>query len=643
MTESNIVRIGTGAGFAGDRPLRALELVLAQQVAAQPLDYLVLECLAERTLSLRYRAMQSGGVGYDPRVAEWMRVLLPATASSSTCIVTNMGAADPNGAALVVRQVAQSLNLPPLRIAVVGENFAVTANETPATTTSTTATTTPLISSTYLGADAVLAGLRAFPNEKPHVVITSRVADPSLFVAPVVHHFGWSLDDYPRLAQATAMAHLLECGCHLTGGYFSHPAAVDLSHSQLAHTSMPFAECDANGLVTLRKPANSLGELSARTCAQQLVYEIGDPSAYITPDVTVSFANVSFEALSPHAVKLSGASSTGRSPTLLRMTPAPAGHKGFGEISYGGFGCVKRAHAAQLLVRDWMAQQWRWLGLDDAAVDAKLSRIASYLIGLNSLTLLPSMNSIGSGADLGVSEPPEVRLRMDGIFTNLDDAQMLAREVEALYTNGPAGGGGVVTNTQPELKLQRTLVPRDSVSFSVQSLHSTGPTDTTRATEYNATAELSKLSSRAPRQSETALSNNLPSTPAPANVSIPLYSCAHSRAGDKDNRINISIIPHHFADLGRLAAVVTPDWVRARFSSLLDGLGELAQNPESGNFATRDATSSVNVSVYTLPGCGALNVVIDGVLDGGVAVSRRIDRHGKTLSDVMLALHVTLP
>lgn len=230
---------------------------------------------------------------------------------------------------------------------------------------------------------------------------------------------------------------------------------------------------------------------------------------------------------------------------------------------------------------------------------------------------------------------------MDGIFDSLEDATQLTREVEALYTNGPAGGGGITTGTQPEIKLVRSLVPREDVTYTVKEIRVENPTTPKQhsvALPWNPARNNNNSSnsnnSIAGQQHTTALT--------PKGKAVKLWSCAHSRAGDKDNRINISVIPFNPDDFERFTKAITPDWVYNNFKLLLDGSGDFQTNPQSTNFATRDSESSIAVSVYSLPGPKALNIVIDGVLDGGVAISRRIDRHGKTLSDILLQLEVIL-
>ncbi|KAJ6334884.1 hypothetical protein OIU78_011682 [Salix suchowensis] len=344
------VYIGCGAGFGGDRPIAALKLL--QRV--KELNYIVLECLAERTLAERYQIMISGGDGYDSRITDWLRLLLPLAVERGTCIITNMGAMDPVGAQEKVVEIASSLGL--------SVSVAVAHEVSSAKLGSGSSTKKSYIMeggiSTYLGAAPIVECLEKY---QPDVVITSRVADAALFLAPMVYELGWNWDDLEQLAQGSLAGHLLECGCQLTGGYFMHPGDKyrDISFPSLLDLSLPYAEMSFDGSLCVAKADGSGGVLNFSTCAQQLLYEVGDPGAYVTPDVVIDFRNVSFHSLSAHKVLCAGAkpSLSSAPDELLRLIPK-CGWKGWGEISYGGYECVKRAKAAEYLVMDGRRISW---------------------------------------------------------------------------------------------------------------------------------------------------------------------------------------------------------------------------------------------------------------------------------------------
>lgn len=611
------VCIGCGAGFGGDRPMAALKLL--QRV--KELDYLVLECLAERTLAERYQAMVSGGDGFDSKISVWMEMLLPLAMEKGTCIITNMGAMDPVGAQEKVIQIANRLGIS-VTVAV--------AHEVPvAVSGSGNSPGEPhgLLSgiSTYLGASPIVECLEKY---KPGVIITSRVADAALFLGPMVYELGWNWDDLELLAQGTLAGHLLECGCHLTGGYIMHPGDKhrDLSFSQLLGVSLPFAEVSFSGEVCVAKPDGTGGLLNFSTCAEQLLYEIGDPSNYFTPDLVLDIRDVTFQSLSSNKVLCSGAKPSIKSvpDTLLQLVPKDSGWKGWGEISYGGCECVKRAQAAEYLVRAWMEEVCPGIN----------SSIVSYIIGFDSLKATTYDDSHTPAVDYR-----DIRLRMDGLFELKEEAIQFTREFTALYTNGPACGGGISTGYKREILLEKQLVARDCIFWK------------TGVKINNATSSHTQphTHKQIPFQTQTPLFPNpisisngsVLSAPAPSGLKIPLHEVAHSRTGDKGNSLNFSIIPHFPPDLERLKKVITPKWVKTALAPLLNA----SSFPKPDDIRRRDewVEENVKVEIYEVKGIHSLNVMVHNILDGGVNCSRRIDRHGKTVSDVILCQNVVLP
>uniref|UniRef100_A0A5B6YVI6 Uncharacterized protein n=1 Tax=Davidia involucrata TaxID=16924 RepID=A0A5B6YVI6_DAVIN len=621
------VYIGCGAGFGGDRPSAALKLL--QRV--RELNYLVLECLAERTLADRCQAMESGGDGYDPRISEWMHLLLPLAVERGTCIITNMGAMDPLGAQEKVLGIASSLGI---SITVgVAHQFAITKSGLDCHLRN------DIMDggiSTYLGAAPIVKCLEKY---KPNVVITSRVADAALFLGPMVYELGWNWDELLELAQGSLAGHLLECGCQLTGGYFMHPGDKhrDISFPCLLDLSLPFAEVSFDGKVCIAKADGSGGVLNFSTCAEQLLYEVGDPGAYITPDVVIDLRDVSFRSLSSGKVLCSGAKPSAISvpDKLLLLAPKDCGWKGWGEISYGGYECVKRANAAEFLVRSWMEEVYPGVN----------NHIISYIIGLDSLKAA----SIDVSTSLWTGE--DIRLRMDGLFKKKEHAVQLTKEFTALYTNGPAGGGGISTGYKKEITLEKGLVGRKHVYWKVSAkrnkiMYSNNQKTGLKEVAMN-TDPLHELISPSVKQETTCnsclefLSPDIDLSPAPSGQKIPLYNVAHSRVGDKGNDLNFSIIPHFPPDIERLKMIITPDWVKEVVSTLLNP----SSFPNSDAIVKRDqwVNEHVKVEIYEVRGIHSLNVVVRNILDGGVNCSRRIDRHGKTISDLILCQQVVLP
>ncbi|KAL5198205.1 hypothetical protein ABZP36_001717 [Zizania latifolia] len=621
------VYVGCGAGFGGDRPMAALKLL----ERVKELNYLVLECLAERTLADRYQIMMSGGKGYDPRVREWLSMLLPLALDREVCIITNMGAVDPLGAQKEVLELASNLGLE-ITVAVAyeaptaGSGNSVLSDES---------TRVGQGRSTYLGAASIVHCLE---NSKPQVVITSRVADAALFLAPMVYELGWNWNDFEELSQGTLASHLLECGCQLTGGYFMHPgdAYRDFSFEQLLDLSLPYAEVSYKGEVCVGKAEGSGGLLSNSTCAEQLLYEIGDPANYVTPDLVVDFREVRFHQISKDKVQCKGAkpSNPSRPEKLLQLLPTESGWKGWGEISYGGQECLKRAHAAEYLVRSWMEETYP--GIEE--------KIVSYIMGYDSLKAIGGIKDSYSSKQV-----MDARLRMDGLFEREEQAVKFVEEFIALYTNGPAGGGGISTGQKEEITLRKILVDREKV-FWRANMKSTIPYSQNQVINADKGQMRNQQEHKYPGSHATGIQHSnsrsdmlqIPPSPvpAPSGTKIPLYHVAHSRAGDKGNDLNFSIIPNFPNDIGRLRAVITRDWVKNAVSPLLDS----SSFPVNQAIRLRNnLLEHVSVEIYDVPGISSLNIVVRNILDGGVNCSRRIDRHGKTLSDLILCQNVILP
>ncbi|WP_200922146.1 acyclic terpene utilization AtuA family protein [Sphingomonas sp. Leaf23] len=434
------MRIGAGSGFAGDRIEPAIELVEQGE-----LDFLVFECLAERTIALAQERLQADPAdGFDPMLVERMRRVLPAAAARGVRIITNGGAANPIAAAHAVARVARELGLPGLRIgAVTGDDvFSVLADsDLPLVDGAGTvaALRDRMVSANaYLGADGIVAALDAGAD----IVITGRVGDPSLFLAPMIHRFGWSPRDWDRIGRGTLVGHLLECAGQLTGGYFADPGRKDVP--DLARLGFPFADVDANGDALLGKVAGSGGLLSVATCTEQLLYEILDPAAYLQADVTADFSQVRFEQVAHDRVAVSGGAGRTQPASLKVSIGYDDGFIGEGQISYAGPGAVARARLALDIVRERLV-----------LTNADVREIRCDVIGLDAVT--QAADDCGDGGG-------EVRARIVGRSPSATGAQAIGVEVEALYTNGPFGGGGVSRGIRRVVAIASCLIPRDATA-----------------------------------------------------------------------------------------------------------------------------------------------------------------------------------
>ena len=438
------LRIGSGAGYSGDRIEPAVEL--AEQ---GDLDYLVFECLAERTIALAQQARISDPQGgYDPLLSERMRRVLPFVGVKPgrrrLRVITNMGAANPVSAANEVRRIAAELGLALNVIAVVGDDvLTVLQPELMLDTGQTVGSLGErLISANaYMGVEGILDALRADAD----VVITGRVADPSLFLAPQMFEFGWAADDWQRLGRGTLVGHLLECAGQVSGGYFADPGFKDVD--DLARLGFPLAEIDADGGAVITKVAGSGGRVSRATCTEQLIYEVHDPAAYLTPDVTADFSQVGFVEEGTDRVRAQGADGRARPERLKVSVGYLDGWIGEGQMSYGGPGAVARAE----LARDVVLKRLELMGV-------KMQDVRAELIGMDSLH--GPRNSV---------EPWEVRLRVAARCEERLDAVRVGNEVETLYTNGPSGGGGASKSVRQVVAVASLLLARNAVNPRIEA------------------------------------------------------------------------------------------------------------------------------------------------------------------------------
>lgn len=441
------IRVASGAGYSGDRIEPAVELAERGNI-----HYLVFECLAERTIAIAQQAkMRDPEQGYDPLLADRMRAVLAACRKNGVRIITNMGAANPRAAAKLVAKIAGEMGLAGLRIATVtGDDVRdrVLADNPRLDDSGQRAKAmenSVVSANAYLGAQPLVRSLA----QGADVVITGRVADPSLFLAPMIHEFGWAEDDWERLGRGIIVGHLLECAGQITGGYFADPGAKDVA--DLARLGFPLAEVDETGNAVITKVEGSGGAVTTATCKEQLLYEIHDPSAYKTPDVVADFTGVRLTQVGPDRVRVEGGSGRERPATLKVSVGYVDGFHGEGQISYAGPGALGRGRLALEIV----AERLKIVGV-------KSEELRFDLIGVDSLHG-PAI----SDADVN---PYEVRVRVIARTRERRDAVLVANEVETLYTNGPAGGGGAAKSVKEIVAMDSTLIARGAVETSVGML-----------------------------------------------------------------------------------------------------------------------------------------------------------------------------
>ncbi|MEX5634253.1 acyclic terpene utilization AtuA family protein [Parafrankia sp. FMc2] len=434
-----MIRIGAGAGFADDRIEPAVDLA-----ERGDLDYLVFECLAERSIALaQLERRRDPDAGWNEWLDERMDAVLEPAVRHGTTIITNMGAANPFGAARQVAQRAAALGLRGLRIAaIIGDDVLDLVQGTDLSLLERSGTLSSLdgiiSANAYLGMDGILDALAADVD----VIVAGRVADPSLFLAPLVHEFGWARDDWARLGAGTAVGHLLECAGQVTGGYYADPGVKDVP--DLARLGFPFAEVCADGSFVVTKLPGTGGRVTVSTVTEQLLYEVHDPARYITPDVVADFSAVELAQVGEDRVAVSGASGTARPATLKVSVGYVDSFVGEGQISYAGPNAVARGRLALTVVRERLARG----GVP--VLDARYE-----LIGVDSI-------HPGGGGDVPPG-PGEVRARVAVRTPDLASARRVGHEVAALWLNGPAGGGGVYRAVTEDVTIVSVFLPRDDV------------------------------------------------------------------------------------------------------------------------------------------------------------------------------------
>lgn len=438
------IKIGSGAGYSDDRLQPALDIIQHGEV-----DYIVFECLAERTIAIaQQRKMNNPKQGYDSLLEYRMEQVLPLCVKNKVKIVTNMGAANPEAAAEMIKNIAQNQGLHNLKIAAVtGDDvfsrISYYQNETLLENNKQIKDLGSSIVSAnaYIGAQGIVQALEAGAD----IVITGRAADPSLFLGPMMYEFGWSFEDTELLGKGTIGGHLMECGAQITGGYFADPGYKEVP--ELWNVGFPIMEVDEKGDYKITKLDDAGGLVSLATVKEQLLYEIHDPSNYLTPDVIADFTNIQVEEVESNVIRVFGGSGKPKTGLLKTSIGYKDGYIAEAEISYGGSGSVQRSNLAKEIIQKRLAAQ-----------NIEPTEIRYDFIGLNSLY----GNKI-----LSTQEADEVRLRIAARVEDNVMAKAVIREVESLYTNGPAGGGGIRSNIKEIVSIGSILIPEADTDIKI--------------------------------------------------------------------------------------------------------------------------------------------------------------------------------
>lgn len=411
------IRIASGQGFWGD-----LLTAPADQVRKGPIDYLVMDYLAEVTMSiLRKQQRKDPALGYARDLVPLLEGLLPDLQARGIRVITNGGGVNPLACREALFAAARRQGIRDLRIAVVhGDDILdrIDALATAGAALANMETGEPLAAvrdrlisaNVYFGAAPIVEALR----QDAAIVITGRTTDTGLTLAPMIHEFGWSMEDHDRLASGTVAGHVLECGAQSTGGNF---LADWRSVPDLAHVGFPIAEAQADGSCIITKHAGTGGLVTEATVKEQLLYELGDPSAYITPECVADFTTIRLETAGPDRVRIHGV--RGRPPTDSYKV-SMAYHDGYtavGMLTYAWPEAAAKARAADAILRTRLAD----LGLT-------FDEIRTELLGLDA--------SFGPRA-VTWEEQNEVVLRVGVRGRDRDAVERFGREIAPLVLTGP--------------------------------------------------------------------------------------------------------------------------------------------------------------------------------------------------------------
>ncbi len=445
----NTLFIGCAAGFSGDRTDAAAPIV-ETLIARGGKGVLMFEMLAERTLALaQLDRRKDAEKGYAPLLELMVRPVLRRCVENKIPIVSNFGAANPRAAAKLIAQIAQEQNIENIRIAIVeGDDLSDEKGRALLREylKHEDADRAIVSANVYLGAGAIADALKAGAD----VVVTGRVADPSFVVGPALAHFAWSETDWEKIGRATMAGHLLECGAQVTGGYFADPNFKDVP--DLHNVGFPIAEISADGSFIITKADNTGGIVNAQTVKEQLLYELHNPAAYLTPDVIADISDAEVVELGENRVAVHGVRGHARPETLKALICFSGGWLGEGEISYAGSNAEARARLAAEIIRRRMSDELK---------------IRFDFIGSLSVFADDAGNAL---ADFAPTNSRDIRLRVAGVHDERAKVEKLMREVTALYTCGPAGGGGVRTSITQRLNSVACYVPREFVTGSYSML-----------------------------------------------------------------------------------------------------------------------------------------------------------------------------
>ncbi len=582
------VVIGGAAGMWGDTSLSTPQLL-----ASGRCDYIMYEGLAEITMGILTRArMANPERGYATDIIRTIAANLAAYAEQGIKVVTNAGGINPTAAADVIRAAAAEAGLDMTVASVVGDDLAPRLDELREVgltemTDGGPLPEWPVSVNAYLGARPIAAALDAGAD----VVVTGRCVDSALALGPLMHEFGWTHADLDRLSQGSLAGHLLECGPQSTGGLFTDWDVVDSWHT----IGYPIAECRADGSFVLTKADGTSGLVSVATAAEQLLYEIGDPAAYLLPDVTCDWTRVHLEQVGTDRVEVTGARGRPAPPTLKAGAQVLDGFKMVFPLSITGRGAVERARRLGV---DAIARAQHVL---EAGGMAPLADVQVDVLGAEDTY----------GAHARRSDSREVILRIAVAHEDERALKAIMRELPSfgLAVVGISGGSGLPKPT-PRVRLRSYAVPRELLPATVD-LGDDAPFEVADDPALATAAPVD----RAPTDATATFDVG------PDPVVLPLVAVAHARSGDKGGDANIGVRARHPDFLPLVRAQVTAATVADHLAHVVDGA----------------------VERHDLPGIDAVNLHLHDALGGGGIASLRNDPQGKAFAQQLLDMEVTVP
>ena len=445
------VYIGCGAGFSGDRFDASLPIVKEFKKINAP-KYLMFEVLAERTLAIAQQfRLKNPEEGYSPFLDSYIGPILDDCLENDIKIISNIGAANPIGAAKRIIEISKKQNTRKPKIGVVvGDDLLEYMSDAEILDSPTMegldfSNNNITAANVYLGAQPIADALA----KDVDIVIVGRTVDSALALGPLIYEYGWKQKDLDLLGSGTICGHLLECGAQVTGAYFADPGFKDVPN--LANVGFPIAEFSDDGSFVITKPEGTGGLVSKATITEQLLYETHDPSNYLVPDVTADMSNLNLESDGENRVFVRGGKGK-KSPEKLKATICcDNGFMGEAEISYAGPNALARAK----LAGDVISERIQILGLQ--------GQIRVEIIGAGSVHF-----SIDEKSSYNLPENGDYRVRTSAIYPQKYQAQQMVDEVMSLYCCGPAAGGGGRGYVTPQSSTASILVDRSIVEPNIK-------------------------------------------------------------------------------------------------------------------------------------------------------------------------------